>query len=103
MEAFTPSALPDFFVIPASIPTPVVFCRAPVALLRHTHQRSDSASKNSQCAWFVLCHVLLLDAVCDPGVGIVSRPGEPTPVACIHSQGLGQPDFLSGLTTGFSV
>jgi hypothetical protein len=103
VEAFTPSALPDFLVNPASIPAPVVFCPAPVALLRHPHQLSDSASKNSQCAWFVLRHVLLLDAVCDPGVGTVSRPGEPIPVACIPSQGLGQPDFLSGRTTGFSV
>ena len=103
MEAFAPPALPDFFVKPASIPTPVVFCLAPAALLRHTHRLSDSASKNSQCAWFVLRHVLLLDAVCDPGVGTVSRPSEPIPVACIRSQGLGQPNFLSGLTTGFSV
>ena len=96
MEAFTPSALPDFFVKPASIPTPVIFCLAPVALLRHTHRLSDSASKNSQCAWFVLCHTLLLDAVCDPGVGTVSRPSEPTPIACIHSQGLGQPNLSFG-------
>ena len=103
VEAFAPSALPDFSAIPASIPTPVALCRTPVTLPRHTHRLSDPTGKSFRCAWFVLDPVWLLDAVCDPGVGTGSRPRDPIPVACIRSQVLGQLHFLSGLPTGFSV
>ena len=103
VEAFAPSALPDFSANPASIPAPVALCRTPVTLPRHTHRLSDPTGKSFRCAWFVLDPVWLLDAVCDPGVGTGSRPRDPIPVACIRSQVLGLLHFLSGLPTGFSV
>jgi len=67
VAAFTPSALPDFFAIPAAIPgrQPSVSLLFTVVLTYST--RSDCEPRAFRPAWLILYHHVLLDAVYDPG------------------------------------
>ena len=78
VEAFTPSALPDFIAMPASIPATRHLLGSLSRLPSHTRSCSNVAKPRANVtAWLILCHCVLLDAVCDPGAGtllVLQRP-----------------------------
>ena len=90
VEAFTPSALPDFSAIPASIPS------YPSSVSPPFHswsvilgQIQISSAKNVSGRLVRPCSPLLLDAVCDPGAGSVARLYRDCSVACVSSHSFG--------------
>jgi hypothetical protein len=72
VAAFTPPALPGFLVIPAAIPWPPVLLPLSISLLWGILGVVQFATKTGGPAWFVQIHIVLLDAVCDPGVGAIT-------------------------------
>jgi hypothetical protein len=74
VETFTPSALPNFIAIPASIPATSPFAQL---LLTVAFAYSSCPRRGSPramvAAWFIPCHYVLLDAVCDPGAESLAR------------------------------
>src|SRR5207244_8063780 len=83
--AFTPSALPDFSAIPASIPSHPSFVSPPF----HSWsvilgQVQIFLAKNVSGRLVRPCSPLLLDAVCDPGAGVSRSSPNATPSFCLR-------------------
>ena len=96
VRAFTPSALPNFFVIPALIPVRWSFCQSPSYGRPDILGVSDSTKNLSGLPGCFYISVLL-DAVCDPGAsGWRSSFPRLPPVACILYHGLGHPSCYFG-------
>ncbi len=91
VEAFTPSALPDFSAIPASIPSHPSFVSPPF----HSWsvilgQVQIFLAKNVSGRLVRPCSPWLLDAVCDPGAGVSRSSLNATPsFACVSSHRIG--------------
>ena len=104
VRVFTSPALPA-----SSLYRPSSLCHRPFAVSRFSVDRPYSVAfrfgsqERSGTPWFVSCRPVLLDAVCDPGDGKHSVVWATcVSTACLRSQGIGPPNGLSGLFTGFS-
>lgn len=104
VSAFTPSALLDFFAIPALIPCPLSFGRLPV-----TVDRPYSTPFRLQDQELLGQAMVRLVSLCVARCRRRPRGRDHSvvqatcaPVACVLSQSIGLPNSLSGLITGFS-
>src|SRR6266849_6742404 len=104
VRAFTPSALPDFFAIPALIPSQLPSVRLPLKVALPYSALVQAPIQELLLA----CLVASTSPCCSmpsatPGRSQVLVCIAPVSVACIPCHGLGHPTGISGLTTGFSV
>ena len=90
VEAFTPSALPDFSAIPASIPSHPSFVSPPFHSWSVILVQVIFLAKNVSGRLVRPCSPLLLDAVCDPGAEVSRSSLNATPsFACVSSHRIG--------------
>ena len=96
-EAFTPSALPDFVVMPPSS-TLVPSARLPVTVALAYSTPSSCVVKSSGIALVYSDSPCVAHAVCDPGEETALVTGDPVSVAYVLGQSISLPIVSFGAT-----